>query len=237
MVAIWCVQETPSLRPTMRKVIQMLEGAVEVTEPPCPSPFSSSVTRTTGQSGFTRGMIDLRADVELKDILVVAVPKTEGNGHSIRVEYEHKGKLLEKSTVDVASSSGTKNATSNPFEVLNMVEKDIGVASSDAVKSKGDDANARNSKDVNLDTEDNDSEDDVKEDNSETTSFMALKSSKGMSSSKNEGGTGKKSLYECWKDDYDDDPYDDDEEREDLTDEELEFCEAFYISLRGQIRR
>ncbi|GJT58489.1 G-type lectin S-receptor-like serine/threonine-protein kinase LECRK3 [Tanacetum coccineum] len=226
MVALWCVQENPSLRPTMRKVIQMLEGAVEVTEPPCPSPFSTSVTRTTGQSGFARGMIDLRADVELKDILVVAVPKTEGNGHSIR-----------KSTVDVASSSGTKNATSNPFEVLNMVEKDIGVASSDAVKSKGDDVNAGNSKDVNLDTEDNDSEDDVKEDNSETTSFMALKSSKGMGSSKNEGGTGKKSLYECWKDDYDDDPYDDDEEREDLTDEEPEFCEAFYISLRGQIRR
>ena len=36
MVAIWCVQETPSERPTMRKVIQMLEGAVEVYEPPCP---------------------------------------------------------------------------------------------------------------------------------------------------------------------------------------------------------
>ncbi|GJT37052.1 G-type lectin S-receptor-like serine/threonine-protein kinase LECRK3 [Tanacetum coccineum] len=36
MVAIWCVQETPSLRPTMRKVIQMLEGIVEVSEPPCP---------------------------------------------------------------------------------------------------------------------------------------------------------------------------------------------------------
>nr|GEU82724.1 G-type lectin S-receptor-like serine/threonine-protein kinase LECRK3 [Tanacetum cinerariifolium] len=42
MVALWCVQETPSERPTMRKVIQMLEGAVEVTKPPCP--FSVSVT-------------------------------------------------------------------------------------------------------------------------------------------------------------------------------------------------
>ena len=42
MVAIWCVQETPSERPTMRKVMQMLEGAVEVTKPPCP--FSVSVT-------------------------------------------------------------------------------------------------------------------------------------------------------------------------------------------------
>ncbi|KAI3704990.1 hypothetical protein L1987_75220 [Smallanthus sonchifolius] len=40
MVGLWCVQENPSLRPTMRKVIQMLEGVVEVIEPPCPFPFS-----------------------------------------------------------------------------------------------------------------------------------------------------------------------------------------------------
>ncbi|KAJ0810380.1 putative protein kinase RLK-Pelle-SD-2b family [Helianthus annuus] len=39
MVGLWCVQEKPSLRPTMRKVIQMLEGVVEVNEPPCPFPF------------------------------------------------------------------------------------------------------------------------------------------------------------------------------------------------------
>ncbi|KAJ9559382.1 hypothetical protein OSB04_013996 [Centaurea solstitialis] len=39
-VGLWCVQENPSLRPTMREVVQMLEGVVEVTEPPCPSPYS-----------------------------------------------------------------------------------------------------------------------------------------------------------------------------------------------------
>ena len=38
MVAIWCIQEDPSLRPTMRKVTQMLEGVVEVDVPPNPSP-------------------------------------------------------------------------------------------------------------------------------------------------------------------------------------------------------
>ncbi|KAK4859103.1 hypothetical protein QYF36_026886 [Acer negundo] len=38
MVAIWCIQEDPSLRPTMRKVTQMLEGVVEVAVPPNPSP-------------------------------------------------------------------------------------------------------------------------------------------------------------------------------------------------------
>ncbi|GKB46970.1 RNA-directed DNA polymerase, eukaryota, reverse transcriptase zinc-binding domain protein [Tanacetum coccineum] len=60
------------------------------------------------------------------------------------------------------------------------------------------------SSDVNLDNEENDSENAVEEDNNETTSFMASKSSKGTCPSKSEGGTGKKSLYEHWKDDYDD---------------------------------
>ncbi|KAJ0020126.1 hypothetical protein Pint_31262 [Pistacia integerrima] len=40
MVAIWCIQEDPSLWPTMRKVTQMLEGVVEVLIPPCPCPFN-----------------------------------------------------------------------------------------------------------------------------------------------------------------------------------------------------
>lgn len=40
-VGIWCIQEDSSIRPTMRKVTQMLEGIVEVMVPPCPSPFAS----------------------------------------------------------------------------------------------------------------------------------------------------------------------------------------------------
>ncbi|KAJ9559383.1 hypothetical protein OSB04_013997 [Centaurea solstitialis] len=39
-VGLWCVQENPGLRPTMKEVVQMLEGVVEVKEPPCPFPFS-----------------------------------------------------------------------------------------------------------------------------------------------------------------------------------------------------
>ncbi|XP_042478231.1 G-type lectin S-receptor-like serine/threonine-protein kinase LECRK2 [Macadamia integrifolia] len=42
MIAIWCIQEEPSLRPTMKKVLQMLEAAVAVPCPPRPFPFSSS---------------------------------------------------------------------------------------------------------------------------------------------------------------------------------------------------
>nr|POE58930.1 g-type lectin s-receptor-like serine/threonine-protein kinase lecrk3 [Quercus suber] len=43
MIAIWCIQEDPSLRPTMKKVLQMMEGAVEVSVPPGPSSFISSI--------------------------------------------------------------------------------------------------------------------------------------------------------------------------------------------------
>ncbi|XWS52458.1 hypothetical protein CRYUN_Cryun11dG0072200 [Craigia yunnanensis] len=42
MVAFWCIQEDPYLRPTMRKVTQMLEGVVQVTVPPNPSPFTTT---------------------------------------------------------------------------------------------------------------------------------------------------------------------------------------------------
>ncbi|PIA58553.1 hypothetical protein AQUCO_00500461v1, partial [Aquilegia coerulea] len=42
MVALWCIQEDPSLRPTMKKVTQMLEGVVEVSMPPSPNPSSFS---------------------------------------------------------------------------------------------------------------------------------------------------------------------------------------------------
>ena len=34
MIAIWCIQEDPSLRPTMKKVVQMMEGSIEVSVPP-----------------------------------------------------------------------------------------------------------------------------------------------------------------------------------------------------------
>ncbi|XVE78832.1 hypothetical protein DITRI_Ditri14bG0009800 [Diplodiscus trichospermus] len=43
-VAIWCIQEDPSLRPTMRRVTQMLEGVSEVPIPPCPCPYAMTET-------------------------------------------------------------------------------------------------------------------------------------------------------------------------------------------------
>uniref|UniRef100_A0A0R0HBP3 Receptor-like serine/threonine-protein kinase n=1 Tax=Glycine max TaxID=3847 RepID=A0A0R0HBP3_SOYBN len=37
-IAIWCIQEHPEMRPTMGKVNQMMEGLVEVPNPPSPNP-------------------------------------------------------------------------------------------------------------------------------------------------------------------------------------------------------
>lgn len=45
------------------------------------------------RSGFARAMIVLRADIELKETTVVAVPRLDGKGmilHTIWVEYEWK---------------------------------------------------------------------------------------------------------------------------------------------------
>ncbi|KAJ0084578.1 hypothetical protein Patl1_29852 [Pistacia atlantica] len=43
LIAIWCIQEVPSLRPSMKKVSQMMEGTVEVSIPPDPSSIFSSI--------------------------------------------------------------------------------------------------------------------------------------------------------------------------------------------------
>ncbi|CAL2262853.1 unnamed protein product [Prunus armeniaca] len=43
MIGMWCIQEDPSLRPTAKKLTMMLEGTVEVSIPPDPSSFTSSI--------------------------------------------------------------------------------------------------------------------------------------------------------------------------------------------------
>ena len=42
MVAIWCIQDVPSLRPSMREVTHMLEGILGISTPPCPFLYSST---------------------------------------------------------------------------------------------------------------------------------------------------------------------------------------------------
>ena len=43
VVALWCLQEDPTTRPTMLKVTQMLDGAVSIPSPPDYSSFVQSL--------------------------------------------------------------------------------------------------------------------------------------------------------------------------------------------------
>ncbi|KAI6691929.1 hypothetical protein NL676_019639 [Syzygium grande] len=42
-VGLWCILEEPSLRPSMKKVLLMLEGTVDIPIPPCPSSILSAI--------------------------------------------------------------------------------------------------------------------------------------------------------------------------------------------------
>ncbi|GKC35991.1 hypothetical protein Tco_1048375 [Tanacetum coccineum] len=97
---------------------------------------SDMCMQSWGTSSYARAMIDLRADVELIDNIVVAMPKIKLEGHyicNVRVEYEWKPPrhVPKKPT---ASSSGNKKkgveptievSNANPFEVLNSVDNDV----------------------------------------------------------------------------------------------------------------
>ncbi|XP_054787885.1 LEAF RUST 10 DISEASE-RESISTANCE LOCUS RECEPTOR-LIKE PROTEIN KINASE-like 2.7 [Prosopis cineraria] len=52
MVGLWCIQTIPAQRPTMSRVIEMLEGSTDTLEMP-PKPFTSSTS--TSESSFVMG--------------------------------------------------------------------------------------------------------------------------------------------------------------------------------------
>nr|GEV90685.1 hypothetical protein [Tanacetum cinerariifolium] len=155
-------------------------------------------------------MIDLHADGELKDNILVEIPTIEDLFQNTTVKKTNNRKAKPK------DMNSNKVSNSN-----NYVSKSLIDVTSSRVNSIGGNVNVRNSKYVNLDNELNDSKNDVEEDDNETTSFMASKSSKRKISLNSRAGTGRKSLYECWKDDYDDNSYEDDKEHENFTKEQL----------------
>ena len=50
MVAIFCIQDVSSSRPSMREVIHMLEGIHEISTPPCPFLYGSTSNPDFGSS-------------------------------------------------------------------------------------------------------------------------------------------------------------------------------------------
>uniref|UniRef100_A0A2N9EQ58 non-specific serine/threonine protein kinase n=1 Tax=Fagus sylvatica TaxID=28930 RepID=A0A2N9EQ58_FAGSY len=53
MVAIWCVQDVPLLRPSMREVTHMLEGILEISAPPSPFLYSLTSEARKSSMGFS----------------------------------------------------------------------------------------------------------------------------------------------------------------------------------------
>nr|GEU71808.1 hypothetical protein [Tanacetum cinerariifolium] len=143
---------------------------------------------------------------------MLKVPEIKGNGHilhSIRVEYEWK-------------PTRCSTLTLNPFDILNMLEKDVWAALSDTACSKGDmpHVNVGNNKVVNLNNKDSDSN--AIEYTNETSSFRDHKIFKVTSSSMGGDESEKSSLYERWNETYDDNLYNDDKCK-DLTPQQLAF--------------
>ncbi|KAK4277172.1 hypothetical protein QN277_015210 [Acacia crassicarpa] len=71
-VALWCVQEDMSLRPSMTKVVQMLEGLCTVPKPPPSSPMGSrlfsSLFKSMSEGGTSSGPSDCNSDAYLSAV-------------------------------------------------------------------------------------------------------------------------------------------------------------------------
>lgn len=71
-VALWCIQEDMHLRPSMTKVVQMLEGLCNVPDPPTSSPLGarlySSFFKSISEEGTSSGPSDCNSDAYLSAV-------------------------------------------------------------------------------------------------------------------------------------------------------------------------
>ncbi|GJS82077.1 hypothetical protein Tco_0748618 [Tanacetum coccineum] len=200
-------------------------------------------------------MIELRADEELKDTIVVECPKNIGVGVAKnlkkpsqtsrgvpvgpKVGFKHHKEyrpVLKKAT---ANSSGKKKkcveptnevSNSNPFDVLNMVDNDIELGTNGRTLNSG-----NNEKAILVDEGGNplkkveySGDHDSEDEVASVNNHMA----RSMASERFDFGT--QSLLEQWRDsygngDYDDDPYDDMYEGQDLPKELQTICDNLDI--------
>uniref|UniRef100_A0A2P2JGM6 Receptor-like serine/threonine-protein kinase n=1 Tax=Rhizophora mucronata TaxID=61149 RepID=A0A2P2JGM6_RHIMU len=71
-VALWCIQEDMHLRPSMAKVVQMLEGIYPVVKPPTSSPVGSrlysGIFKSISEEGTSSGPSDCNSDAYLSAV-------------------------------------------------------------------------------------------------------------------------------------------------------------------------
>ncbi|GJV78293.1 putative ribonuclease H-like domain-containing protein [Tanacetum coccineum] len=202
---------------------------------------SDMCMQSWGMSSYARVMIELRADEELKDTIVVAMQKLVGEGFNIftiRVESvsnkngantSGKNKQVEVSRQEGVASSSI--STTSIAEKIDKFERQL-------IEGKlflVDDDGKPLPKVVSMVNVDSDSE--VEEVFDEHTTFMASTGLKCGSDS----GYGTNSLWEQWKKtkkDNDYEPYDDDMyDSHDMSDNLQIICDEFDITVRDRKKK
>nr|GEW53347.1 hypothetical protein [Tanacetum cinerariifolium] len=130
--------------------------------------------------------------------LIILLPLEKEQVELVIVSKYGLGGIIQKS----------KRARQNVLE-LKLVPKDVLIETFNGLKGDMADVDVRYNKDVNLDNQNSDIV--IVNDANETVSFMALKLPKVTSYFMRKGRSGKSSIYDCWKKNYDGNPYDDNE--------------------------
>nr|GEX92463.1 hypothetical protein [Tanacetum cinerariifolium] len=220
---------------------------------------SDMCLQSWGRSSYARAMIELRADVELKDTIVVAMPKIVGEGFytcTIRVEKRFKPTkeyrpVFKKSTKKKCVEPTKEVSNSNPFDVLNSVVNDVELVETSSTSTIPNvdkigklekliidgkvtlvDDDGRPLKKVDYPGE-RDSEDEVESVDNDMARSMASEIV----------SFGTKSLLEQWSDsyencDYNENPYDDDMyEGQEFPDKIQDICDNLDIIVRGRKKK
>ncbi|GJT64392.1 hypothetical protein Tco_1015872 [Tanacetum coccineum] len=195
-----------------------------------------------GKSSYARAMIKLRADVELKDTIVMAMPKLSGEGFYtciIRVEYEWPrcacckvfAHIQEECPKNLAKKyrhvpkKPTANTSGNKKKGVEPTKEVSNLNLFDVLNSVDNDGKPLKKVDY---PSDHDSKDEVESVDNDMARSMASK----------RVGFGTKSLLEQWRDsyendDYDEYPYDDDMYKgQDLPNKVQDICDNLDIRVR-----
>ncbi|GJW78227.1 hypothetical protein Tco_0139909 [Tanacetum coccineum] len=224
------------------------------------SMLNSSTGIFSFQSSYARALIEVRSDVELKDNIVVAMPKLVGEGFytcNVRIEYDWKPPRCSKKYNVSTSGKRKKDAElkievskSNSFNVLNSVENDVYLDSSsisttsnvkktdkierliiDGMATLVDDEGKPLTRFYSSGA--HNSEDEVASVNNDMADFLVSK----------DVGYGTNSLLEQWKEsygneEYDYDPYNDDMyEGHDIPDKIQDICDNLDIKVCGRKKK
>nr|GEW20192.1 hypothetical protein [Tanacetum cinerariifolium] len=196
-----------------------------------------NLLKEDGRSSYARVVIKLRADVELKDNIVMAMPKIAKEGHyTCNVCVNNKKKGVEP-TIEVSNS--------NPFDFLNSIDNDVEFGTNGRTTNLvNNEATLSGSSFMNIDNDGEFSSNtpivptDIMESDSEVEVVFDETTNLRISTSAKDGsdkGYGTNSLLEQWKDSYPDnddyDPYDDDMyDNHDLSEHLQSICDDLDIT-------